>query len=185
VIDRAADILERIGLEVDRVSHDIFEPDNAATGQALSYKDILKAIGSKGDLTSKVRESLVSIGRLLLFLANEAEGMRWHKDVRLQLQANQRDVLSLSDHATYLSNKITFLLDAMLGVVTIEQNNIIKIFSIAAVALMPPTLIASIYGMNFKHMPELEWIYGYPYAVGLMICSAILPFVIFKWKKWL
>ena len=88
VIDRAADILERIGLEVDRVSHDIFEPDNAASGQALSYKDILKAIGSKGDLTSKVRESLVSIGRLLLFLANEAEGMRWHKDVRLQLQAN-------------------------------------------------------------------------------------------------
>jgi len=185
VIDRAADILERIGLEVDRVSHDIFEPDNAASGEALSYKDILKAIGSKGDLTSKVRESLVSIGRLLLFLANEAEGMRWHKDVRLQLQANQRDVLSLSDHATYLSNKITFLIDAMLGVVTIEQNNIIKIFSIAAVALMPPTLIASIYGMNFKHMPELEWTFGYPYAVGLMICSAILPFVIFKWKKWL
>jgi magnesium transporter len=185
VIDRAADILERIGLEVDRVSHDIFEPDNATSGEALSYKDILKAIGSKGDLTSKVRESLVSIGRLLLFLANEAEGMRWHKDVRLQLQANQRDVLSLSDHATYLSNKITFLLDAMLGVVTIEQNNIIKIFSIAAVALMPPTLIASIYGMNFKHMPELEWTFGYPYAVGLMICSAILPFVIFKWKKWL
>src|SRR3954463_11432747 len=185
VIDRAADILERIGLEVDRVSHDIFEPDNATSGEALSYKDILKAIGSKGDLTSKVRESLVSIGRLLLFLANEAEGMRWHKDVRLQLQANQRDVLSLSDHATYLTNKITFLLDAMLGVVTIEQNNIIKIFSIAAVALMPPTLIASIYGMNFKHMPELEWTFGYPYAVGLMICSAILPFVIFKWKKWL
>jgi magnesium transporter len=185
VIDRAADILERIGLEVDRVSHDIFEPDNAASGQALSYKDILKAIGSKGDLTSKVRESLVSIGRLLLFLANEAEGMRWHKDVRLQLQANQRDVLSLSDHATYLSNKITFLLDAMLGVVTIEQNNIIKIFSIAAVALMPPTLIASIYGMNFRHIPELEWAAGYPYAIGLMVCSAILPFVIFKWKKWL
>jgi magnesium transporter len=167
------------------VSHDIFEPDGASEGRALSYKDILKAIGGKGDLTSKVRESLVSIGRLLLFLANEAEGMRWPKDVRLQLQAMQRDVLSLSDHATYLTNKITFLLDAMLGVVTIEQNNIIKIFSIAAVALMPPTLIASIYGMNFKHMPELEWIYGYPYAVGLMICSAILPFVIFKWKKWL
>ena len=171
VIDRAADILERIGLEVDRVSHDIFEPENAAADQALSYKDILKAIGSKGDLTSKVRESLVSIGRLLLFLANEAEGMRWRKDVRLQLQAMQRDVLSLSDHATYLTNKITFLLDAMLGVVTIEQNNIIKIFSIAAVALMPPTLIASIYGMNFKHMPELDWTFGYPLAIVLMICS--------------
>ena len=185
VIDRAADILERIGIEVDRVSHDIFEPDGASEGRALSYKDILKAIGGKGDLTSKVRESLVSIGRLLLFLANEAEGMRWPKDVRLQLQAMQRDVLSLSDHATYLTNKITFLLDAMLGVVTIEQNNIIKIFSIAAVALMPPTLIASIYGMNFKHMPELDWTYGYPFAIVLMVAAAILPFIIFKWKKWL
>jgi magnesium transporter len=184
VIDRAADILERIGMEVDRVSHDIFEPEGS-DDRSLSYRDILKAIGSKGDLTSKVRESLVSIGRLLLFLANEAEGMRWHKDVRLQLQAMQRDVLSLSDHSTYLNSKIQFLLDAMLGVVTIEQNNIIKIFSIASVALMPPTLIASIYGMNFKHMPELEWIYGYPFAVVLMIATAILPFIIFKWMKWL
>ena len=104
-----------------------------------------------------MRESLVSIGRLLLFLANEADSMRWPKDMRAQLQAMQRDVLSLSDHATYLTNKITFLLDAMLGVVNIEQNNIIKIFSVAAVVLMPPTLVASIYGMNFKHMPELDW----------------------------
>ena len=185
VIDRAADILERIGLEVDRVSHDIFEPDNAASGQALSYKDILKAIGSKGDLTSKVRESLVSIGRLLLFLANEAEGMRWSKDVRLQLQAMQRDVLSLSDHATYLANKIQFLLDALLGVVTLEQNNVIKIFSIAAVVLLPPTLVGTIYGMNFKNIPELDWHYGYPMALIMMVAAAVLPYYFFKWKKWL
>jgi len=185
VIDRSADILERIGMEVDRVSHDIFEPESSSADHALSYKDILKAIGGRGDLTSKVRESLVSIGRLLLFLANEAEGMRWSKDVRLQLQAMQRDVLSLSDHATYLSSKITFLLDAMLGVVQIEQNNIIKIFSIASVALMPPTLIASIYGMNFRTMPELGWDLGYPFAVVLMLIAAILPFAFFRWKKWL
>ena len=185
VIDRAADILERIGLEVDRVSHDIFEPDNAASGQALSYKDILKAIGSKGDLTSKVRESLVSIGRLLLFLANEAEGMRWSKDVRLQLQAMQRDVLSLSDHSTYLNSKIQFLLDAVVGVVTLEQNNVIKIFSVAAVVFMPPTLVASLYGMNFRHMPELDWSYGYPMAIVLMLAAAVLPYYFFKWRKWL
>jgi magnesium transporter len=97
----------------------------------------------------------------------------------------QRDVQSLSDHATYLSNKITFLLDAMLGVVTIEQNNIIKIFSIAAVALMPPTLVGTIYGMNFKFMPELSWEFGYPIALGLMVLSAIVPFLFFRWKKWL
>jgi magnesium transporter len=185
VIDRSADILERIGMEVDQVSHEIIEPDGKTESQALSYKEILKAIGRKGDLTSKVRESLVSIGRLLLFLANEAEGMRWSKDVRLQLQAMQRDVLSLSDHATYLSSKITFLLDAMLGVVQIEQNNIIKIFSIASVAMMPPTLIASIYGMNFKAMPELGWQLGYPFAILLMVIAAIVPFLYFRWKKWL
>jgi magnesium transporter len=184
VIDRAADILEKIGMEVDQVSHDIFEPADTARGPR-SYNTILKSIGSKGDLTSKVRESLVSIGRLLLFLANEAEGMRWAKDTRSQLQSMQRDIHSLSDHASYLTNKITFLLDAMLGVVQIEQNDIIKLFSVAAVVLMPPTLIASIYGMNFKHMPELNWEYGYPLAIVLMLIAAVLPYWFFKWKKWL
>ena len=97
----------------------------------------------------------------------------------------QRDVASLTDHASYLSNKITFVLDAMLGVVNLEQNNIIKLFSVMAVVLMPPTLIASIYGMNFKVMPELEWEHGYPLAVLMMLFAAILPYFIFKWKKWL
>jgi len=185
VIDRAADILERIGSEVDQISHDIFEPEGGRADRSRSYNEILKAIGKKGDLASKVRESLVSIGRLLLYLANEADSMRWAKESRAQLRGMQRDVHSLSDHAAYLSNKIQFLLDAMLGVVTIEQNNVIKIFSVAAVALMPPTLIASIYGMNFKHMPELDWSLGYPIAIALMLIAAALPYFFFKWKKWL
>jgi magnesium transporter len=185
VIDREADLLERIGIDVDQVSHDIFDPHGRGPEQGQSYMETLKIIGGKGDLTSKVRESLVSLGRLLLFLANEAEGMRWLKDVRLQLISMQRDVQSLSDHATYLSNKITFLLDALLGVVTLEQNNVIKIFSIAAVVLLPPTLVATIYGMNFKNMPELEWQYGYPITLLLMVMAAIVPYYFFKWKKWL
>jgi magnesium transporter len=185
VIDRAADILERIGSEVDQISRDIFEPTEERTDRTRSYNQILRAIGRKGDLASKVRESLVSIGRLLLYLANEADTMRWAKEPRAQLRGMQRDVQSLSDHAAYLSNKIQFLLDAMLGVVTIEQNNIIKIFSVAAVALMPPTLIASIYGMNFHHMPELDWRFGYPIAIVLMILAAALPYYFFKWKRWL
>lgn len=182
VIDRAADILERIGAEVDLVSHGIFEAEG---NRSQSHQEFLKTIGRKGDLTSKVRESLVSIGRVLLYLANEADSMRWAKDARSQLRGMQRDVQSLSDHASYLSSKITFLLDAMLGAVSIEQNNIIKIFSIAAVVLMPPTLVASIYGMNFKHMPELDWQYGYPITIILMFIAAVLPLVFFKWKKWL
>ncbi len=183
VIDRAADIQERIGAEVDQISHTIFEPDPDAGPP--SYNDVLKALGRKGDLTSKVRESLVSIGRLLLFLSHEAETMKWNKETRAQLQSMQRDVLSLTDHASYLASKITFLLDAMLGVVNIQQNNIIKIFSVAAVVLMPPTLIASIYGMNFKHMPELDWHYAYPIVLVVMIMAAILPYLYFKWRKWL
>ena len=185
VIDRAADILERAGAEIDRVSHDIFEPEGRRVDRTITYRYILKTIGRKGDLTSKVRESLVSIGRLVLYLANEADTMKWPKEMRTQLKSMQRDVQSLSDHATYLANKVTFLLDAMIGVMSVEQNNIIKIFSVAAVALMPPTLIASIYGMNFKHMPELDWSFGYPLAIVLMVIAAILPYWFFKWKRWL
>jgi magnesium transporter len=184
VVDRSADILERIAAEVDQISHSIFEPEEEAAPP--SYKEVLKALGRKGDLTSKARESLVSIGRLLSFIANEAEGLKWPKDSRLQLQSMRRDTASLSDHATYLAGKITFLLDAMLGVVNIEQNAIIKIFSIAAVVFMPPTLVASIYGMNFHNgMIELDWRFGYPFALMLMVLAAVVPLVIFKWKKWL
>jgi magnesium transporter len=185
VIDRAADILERAGADIDRASHDIFEPEGRRVDRTITYRYILKQIGRKGDLTSKVRESLVSIGRLVLFLANEADGLKWPKEMRSQLKSMQRDLQSLSDHATYLGNKVTFLLDAMIGVMSVEQNNIIKIFSVAAVVLMPPTLIASIYGMNFKHMPELDWTFGYPIAIVLMLIAAILPYWFFKWKRWL
>ncbi len=185
VIDRCADILERCGAEIDQVSHDIFEPESERHGHAKQYSQILISIGRKGDLTSKVRESLVSIGRVVAFLSAVVEGVKWSKDMREQLKTMQRDVSSLTDHASYLSSKITFVLDAMLGVVNLEQNNIIKLFSVMAVVLMPPTLIASIYGMNFKWMPELEWTHGYPFALVMMLIAAIVPYWIFKWKKWL
>jgi magnesium transporter len=184
VIDRSADIQERIGAEIDQISHSIFEPDDEASPP--SYNDVLKALGRKGDLTSKVRKSQVSVGRLLSFLANEAEGLKWPKDIRLQLTSMQRDIIQLSDHATFLTNKITFLLDAMLGVGNIQQNAIIKIFSVMAVVFMPPTLVASIHGMNFRAgMIELDWNFGYPFALYLMVVVAVLPIAYFKWKKWL
>jgi magnesium transporter len=184
VIDRAADILEKIGSDVDAISHAILESEGGMS-RGQSFKDMLKSIGRRGDHTSKVRESLVSIGRLLLYLAAEADTMKWAKDQRAAIKGMQRDVQSLSDHATYLSQKISFLLDAMLGVVSLEQNNIIKIFSVAAVVFMPPTLIASIYGMNFKHMPELDFDFGYPFALALMLLAAVLPYFFFRWMKWL
>ena len=183
IIDRAADVLERIGAEIDEVSSQIFERRRSRAAQF--YNELLGNIGRKADHTAKVRESLVSIGRMLLFVVNEAEGMRWSKENRAQLKSMHRDVQSLVDHSSFLTNKGTFLLDALVGVVTIEQNNIIKIFSVAAVAFLPPTLIASIYGMNFHNMPELDWRFGYPIAIGLMIAAAILPYLYFKWRKYL
>jgi magnesium transporter len=107
------------------------------------------------------------------------------KEQRAQVKSMARDATSLTDHATFLANKIQFMLDAALGLVQLEQNNVIKIFSVVAVVLLPPTMIASIYGMNFKHMPELEWTFGYPLALMLMLGSAVLPYAYFKWKRWL
>jgi magnesium transporter len=185
IIDRAADILEKNAAEVDTVSRQIFESTGRRAKPSRIYNHILRTIGRKGDLSSKVRESLVSIGRLVMFLANEADALHWAKDARAQIKMMQRDVQSLSDHATYLSNKVTFLLDALLGMVSIEQNNVIKIFSVVAVVFMPPTLVASIYGMNFQVMPELNWSLGYPLALALMLAAAVLPYFIFKWRGWL
>jgi magnesium transporter len=121
----------------------------------------------------------------VLFLANDAEGLKLQKDQLSLVKSMAQDVASLTDHASFLANKVTFLLDAILGMVNLEQSNVIKIFSVAAVVLLPPTMVASIYGMNFRHMPELEWVYGYPLALLLMLAAAVLPYAFFKWMKWL
>jgi len=105
--------------------------------------------------------------------------------LRERLKTVARDIRSLSDHDGFLSQKINFLLDATLGMISIEQNGIIKIFSVAAVVFLPPTLVASIYGMNFEFMPELQWPYGYPFALGLMVVSMLLPYLYFKRRGWL
>ncbi len=104
---------------------------------------------------------------------------------RTRIKTLDRDILSLAEHSGFEAHKVNFLLDATLGMINIEQNNIIKIFSVVAVVFLPPTLIASIYGMNFHNMPELDWGLGYPFAIVLMIVAAILPYVYFKRRGWL
>lgn len=184
VVDRAADILERIGADVDSISRDIFE-HGAGVNRGTDFQSVLSQVGRKGDLTSKARESLVSIGRIATFLMQAAMDNDWARETRARIKTLSRDVQSLTDHASFLSSKIGFLMEATLGMISIEQNAIIKIFSVAAVVFLPPTLIASIYGMNFHHMPELDWSLGYPWALGLMILSAFLPYWYFKRKGWL
>jgi len=185
IIDRAADIIERLAEEIDALSAQIFEDDEPKVGSTQHFRMLIAKIGRRTDLASKVRESLVSMARVVIFLANEGEVDRFTKDQRALLKSMQRDIASLSDHINFLGNKVTFLLDATLGMVSIEQNNIIKIFAVLSVVLMPPTLIASIYGMNFQHMPELSERLGYPLALLAMLAAAVLPYMLFKWKRWL
>ena len=185
LIDRIADVIERIGLEVDGISHEVFEHPTKPR-ESGDFQGILRSLGRRGDLISKVRESLVGIGRLLMFLGQAGTAnTKTAKDLRTRLRTMTRDVRSLTEHASFLSGKINFLLDATLGMINIEQNAIIKIFSVVAVVFLPPTLIASIYGMNFDFMPELAWPLGYPLALALMLGSALAPLLYFKRRGWL
>ncbi|MCJ8144614.1 magnesium transporter CorA family protein [Ancylobacter sp. A5.8] len=185
IVDRAADIIERLSAEIEGVSHRVFERDEASAGGSQRYRILLRMIGARATLASQVRESLVSMGRLATFLAAENGVRHFSKDQRVMIKSQQRDIASLNNHVSYLGDKVTFLLDATLGMVSIEQNNIIKIFAVLSVVLMPPTLIASIYGMNFEHMPELDERWGYPAALVAMMVAAIVPYLLFKWKRWL
>ena len=185
IIDREADRVERIQIEVDQLSQTIFGTKGGERTRTRRFDVNIRTIGREGELTSRSRESLLSLDRLLTYLAHVMTERGDEKALRSRVKTAGRDVQSLADHIGYLSTKITFLLDATLGMINNEQNTIIKIFSVLAVALMPPTLVGTIYGMNFKHIPELEWLWGYPFALGLMVFSAVLPYLFFKRKGWL
>ncbi len=184
VVDRLADVLERMRRDVDTLSRDIFVADAAQQKAGRDFNPVLRQIGRKGDLGSNVQDSLVSLQRLAGFFGQLSQKTS-DKDLRGRVKTLSRDIQSLIDHTSFLSQKITFVLDATLGMINIEQNNIIKIFSIAAGIFLPPTLIASIYGMNFTHMPELRWQIGYPLACAAMLLSALLPYWWFKRRGWL
>lgn len=147
-------------------------------------EDKLLDIASHHQLVAKVRDSLVSLSRLVLFLQSQPAVRREEEAAEL-CGLVVRDLQSLGEHAAFVANNITFMLDASLGLINVEQNAIIKIFSIASVVFLPPTLVASIYGMNFQFMPELGWNFGYPMALFAMLLSAIIPFLFFRWKGWL
>ena len=185
IVDRLADVLERATRDTDRISHEVFEMRGAKPNKSGDFQRIIVELGRKGDLASKIRDSLVTLARLFGYLALHAANGRADKDLKARIKTLARDAASLTDHVSYMSQKITFLLDATLGMINIEQNAIIKIFSVAAVCFLPPTLIASIYGMNFEHMPELATRWGYPVVILLMILSALLPLAYFKKRGWL
>ena len=179
LIDRVADILEKTSADVEVISGEIFRP-----AQKAPFKLILRRLGRSQSIAAKARSSLVSLARLLSFaaLSEEIADGKEHRD---RLRSLQRDAQSLTDHSAYLTENVTFLLDSAVGLINTDQNEIMKVFSVWAVVLMPPTLIGSIYGMNFQHMPELSQPWGYPVALLLMAGAMLLPLWWFRKRGWL
>ncbi len=187
VVDRLADILEAEARRLDHLSDAIFEA-HRPSGKQDTLGAVLQRIGRAEDLNGKVGESLGTIQRLVGHLAvttDPSVGLAVKPRDRTTVRALMQDIQSLREVGAVHSDKIRFLLDATLGVINIRQSDIIKIFSVVAFVFLPPTLIASIYGMNFEHMPELSWPWGYPMALGAMVVSAVVPWAFFRWKKWL
>jgi magnesium transporter len=186
-LDRIADIIERASNDLDILVHEVLTPQEQPGRRrgGFDYGRMLRQLERSQILVAKARISLMSLNRLMSYLARRAQDDPNGNVLRQEVLTLLHDVRSLQDHTNYLGNGIAFELQAILGMVSIEQNNIIKIFSVAAVVFLPPTLVASIYGMNFHFMPELRWMLGYPFAIGLMIGSAVLPYLWFKRRGWL
>ena len=203
VIERVADILEGVGANLDHISLRVFEPGHVGGGGPVSrglqhsargharkarqrnYVEVLRQIGAVSDLVSRTRESLVSFTRLVTFFREMSKEAGAARESLGHIKTLSADLGSLSDHATFLSSKVSFLLDATLGMINNEQNAIIKILSVAALVFLPPTLVAGVYGMNFEVLPELKWAHGYPWALFLMVVSAVVPYLFFRRRGWL
>jgi magnesium transporter len=189
IVDRTADVLEHVEARLDEISDLIFReeaaPDRSqAPGrETVRLKGILRQVGRSGDMTSNIRDCLLGIGRIVPYVENHGSDWIGSED-KQRLAVVKQDVASLDDYKTHLTDKIQFLLDATLGLTNIDQNNIFRILTIVSVVGIPPTLIAGIYGMNFKNMPELNWEWGYAIGLAVIALSGIIPIIWFKVKGW-
>jgi magnesium transporter len=190
IVQRAADVLEKVTADLDGVAEELFdERRGAATEKEMQrhrvdLQGIVRQLGRSSGLLAKLSESLLSFNRVLSFFRHSAEP--WlHDEAKDRAKSLQRDVASLTEYGANLTTQIGHLQNATFNLINIEQSRIIKVFSVAAVLFLPPTLVATIYGMNFKFMPELNWVSGYPLALVLMVISAIVPIYWFKRNGWL
>jgi magnesium transporter len=175
-VENLADALEDIHHRLESVSYLVLEDESARLDEAIDRLAKLE------DSNGKIRLCLMDTQRSVLFLQRH---LQQHPEAQATCREIIRDVETLMTHSAFLFDKINFLMDSTQGFINIEQNQIIKIFSIAAVVFLPPTMVASIYGMNFEYMPELKWLLGYPWALGLIVLSGIAPYLFFKRKGWL
>ena len=188
ISDRMADLLENTRDDLDRISKLIFHDTNGSTKRArrqgIELQDVLRAIGRAGDTMSRVRDTLLGVGRILPYVAQVAAP--WiDRAMRDRIKSLRQDIASLADYDGHLNNKMQFLLDATLGLINNMQNNIMKVLTVVSVVGIPPTLIAGIYGMNFKNMPELQWNYGYPYGLTVIVLSGLIPLIWMKVRGWI
>jgi magnesium transporter len=188
IVDRLADVLEHVGADLESISRRIFRPERDKSQNAqrtdAQLRATLRAVGRAGERLSNIRDSLVGVQRIVVYAHDTGEA--WiAKDTLHRFRTIRQDIASLMDYDVQLTNKVQFLLDATLGFINIEQNNGIKVLTVVSVVGVPPTLIASIYGMNFKWIPELQWEYGYFYGLALIVASALLPLWWFKRRGWI
>jgi magnesium transporter len=190
IVDALADRLEEIGTMLDRFAGRIFRAGarqktkhRAMKIDSNALRDLLRQIGGLGQVLGKLRASLLTAGRIVPFVQTEAKD--WVKEgAANRLTTVKADVASLNEYEAHLSEKVQFLLDAALGLINMDQNDSFKVLTVVSVVGIPPTLVASIYGMNFHSMPELAWTWGYPYGLGVIVLSAVIPLLWFKAKGW-
>jgi magnesium transporter len=188
IVDRQADALEQVRADLDNISHEIFAMGVNQEGGRKAEDAILRRtlgrIGHLGDLISHVRETQVGAARIVPYV--EAMTAEWlPKALAPRLVTLRQDIASVSDFDTHLNDKLQFMLDATLGFINIAQNNVMKVMAIASVVGIPPVLIAGVYGMNFKNIPEYDWAYGYVWGWGLIVLTTIIPLAVFRWRKWI
>jgi len=187
MVDRGADVLEHLGITTDKLSRAVFKGgllrSKRPVRSSRRLREALENVGDLADRLAKVRDVLLGVGRVATFAGDV--GNQWITPAsKKRLEAVSKDVSSLSDYETRLSDKIQLLLDAVLGFINIQQNDLFKILTIVSVVGVPPTILVGIWGMNFKQMPELNWSFGYPLAWLAVIASGLLPLLWFKRRGW-
>ncbi|MEP3048730.1 MAG: CorA family divalent cation transporter [Roseibium sp.] len=182
IVDQCADEMETASTHYDELAFKTFG-DNFNTRKTAGYKSAIQQIGQIGLQVAKMHDVCASLARLLLFMSAHATRLDLSSDQNRECKMFSRDIHSIKEHGDALDNKLTFLLDATVALVTLEQNQISKIFTVLGLIFLPPTLIASIYGMNFINMPELKWEQGFLFSIGLMGLSVFVTFLLFRWKR--
>ena len=189
VVDRMADVLERVAAQLDKLSKQTFQDEDPAEKHSIRRADkklrhILTEVGRCGDALGNLRDSVLGMGRIAAYTIQACENVA-QPEIKTRFMTLRQDVQSLNDYDQQLNAKVSFLLDAVLGFINIEQNNGVKVLTVVSVVGIPPTFVVGLYGMNFKGMPEYDWTHGYAYGWAMILLSILVPIIWFRVKGWI